>query len=220
MTKISERIAHSIEAQVGDGTLLPGDPIEENKLMAAFGVSRTPVREALLQLQAQGLLANLPRGGMVVAKMDVQQLLAMWELLAELESLCARYACERMTPEEREALAALHRDTLPIVEADDVEGWQQANLDFHEVLYRASRNPYLRQQILRMRMRTGAYRRHAFGPVGRVQASYSHHADILAAIMAADSEAAARAMFHHMSPGHGTRGVTDLIVNLPKSLLG
>lgn len=218
--KISERIAQSIEAQVRDGTLLPGDPIDENKLIAEFGVSRTPVREALLQLQAQGLIASLPRDGMVVAKMDVQQLLAMWELLAELESLCARYACERMTPEERQALEKLHLDTLPIVERDDVEGWQQANLDFHEALYRGSRNPYLRQQILRMRTRTGAYRRHAFGAVGRVQASYAHHTDILQAILAGDSEAAARTMFHHMSPGHGTRGVTELIVNLPKSLLG
>lgn len=217
--KISDRICQSIEAQVRDGTLLPGDPIDENKLIVEFNVSRTPVREALLQLQAQGLITSLPRDGMAVAKMDVQQLLAMWELLAELESLCARYACERMSPEERQALAKFHQDTLPIVEKDDDEGWQQANLDFHEALYRGSRNPYLRQQILRMRTRTGAYRRHAFGAVGRLQASYAHHADILQAILAGDAQAAASTMFHHMSPGHGTRGVTELIVNLPKSLL-
>ena len=217
--KVSDRIRREIEGQLLGGTLLPGDQVDEAELAARYKVSRTPVREALLQLQAQGLLTSLSRGGMVVAKMDVQQLLSMWELLAELESLCARYACERMSAEEREVLRKLHEDTLSIVEAGDEVGWQEANLAFHEALYKGSRNPYLRQEILRMRTQTGAYRRHAFGAVGRVQASYAHHTDVLNALLAGDSEAAARAMFHHMSPGHGTRGVTDMIVNMPRSLL-
>lgn len=217
--KVSDRICSEIQAQLLDGTLLPGDPVDEAELAARYKVSRTPVREAMLQLQAQGLLTSMSRGGMVVAKMDVQQLLSMWELLAELESLCARYACERMTPDERQALKAQHEATVAVVEAGDDEGWREANLAFHEFLYKGSRNPYLRQEILRMRTRTGAYRRHAFGAVGRIQTSYSHHAEILEAILNSDSEAAAKAMFHHMSPGHGARGVTDMIVNMPKSLL-
>lgn len=218
--KVSDRIREEIESQLLGGTLLPGDQVDEGELAARYEVSRTPVREALLQLQAQGLLTSLSRGGMVVAKMDVQQLLSMWELLAELESLCARYACERMSPEEREALSQLHEDTLPIVDANDELGWQEANLAFHEMLYKGSRNPYLRQEILRMRTKTGAYRRHAFGAVGRIQTSYSHHTEVLKALLSGDPQAAASAMFHHMSPGHGTRGVTDMIVNMPKSLLG
>lgn len=218
--KISDRIRLTIEQRIQEGSLLPGDPIDENRLMAEYGASRTPLREALLQLQAQGLLESLPRGGMVVAKMDVQQLLAMWELLAELESLCARYACERMSEDEKRLLAQLHDEARAIVDANDAEGWQQANLDFHEVLYKGSRNPYLRQEILRMRARTGAYRRHAFGPVGRLQASYQQHSRILESILANDAQGAVSAMFLHMSPGHGTRGVTDLIANLPKVLLG
>jgi DNA-binding GntR family transcriptional regulator len=205
--KVSQRIANAIEAQIRDGSLLPGDPIDEVKFMETFGVSRTPVREALLRLQAQGLVDSLPRGGAVVAKMDVQQLLSMWELLAELESLCARYACERMTPEERQELENSHLGARSIVDAEDEEGWQQANLDFHEILYRGSRNLYLRQQLLLMRTRTGAYRRHAFGAVGRIQTSYSHHEEILRSILAHDSAAAARAMFHHMSPGHAAGGL-------------
>ena len=85
---------------------------------------------------------------------------------------------------------------------------------------RGSRNPYLRQEILRLRTRTGAYRKHAFGSVGRIQTSYGHHQDIIDAIRASDSKAAASTMFLHMSPGHGTRGVADIIVNMPKELLG
>jgi DNA-binding GntR family transcriptional regulator len=217
--KVSDRIRESIEQQIRDASLLPGDSVDEAKLAAAYAVSRTPVREALLQLQAQGLLTSVPRGGMVVAKMDVQELLSMWELLAELESLCARYACERMTTQERLALKTLHEDTLKIVEINNETGGQEANMAFHEMLYQGSRNPYLRQDILRMRTQTGAYRRHAFGAVGRIPASYAMHTDILQAILENDPKKASSVMFLHMSPGHGTRGVTDLIVNMPRSLL-
>ena len=91
--KAAERIRLSIEESIRDGSLLPGDAVDEQQLMQTYEVSRTPVREALLQLQAQGMLNSL-RGGMVVAKMDVAQLLAMWELLAELEGIGARLACD------------------------------------------------------------------------------------------------------------------------------
>ncbi len=218
--KISQKIANYIEAQIREGALLPGDTVQEAKLMETFDASRTPVREALLQLQIQGLITNLPRDGMVVAKMDVQQLLAMWELLAELESLCARYACERMSAAEKAQLENLHTSSWLLVEQEDEIGWQQANMDFHEILYHGSRNTYLRQQILLMRTRTGAYRRHAFGAVGRVHASYTQHEQVVQAILAGNCQDAARLMFNHMSPGHGTKGVTELIVNMPKEILG
>ena len=217
--KTSEKIRAEIERLVESGDLLPGDQIDEVELAARYNVSRTPIREALLQLRAQGLLAALPRSGLVVAKMDVQQLLSMWELLAELESLCARFACERMTDPERGSITAHHRSAVRIVEADDAEGWQDANRAFHEMLYLGSRNPYLRQEILRMRTRTGAYRRHAFGAVNRIQASHAQHALIVAAIEANDSSGAARAMHRHLSPDDGARSVTDLIVTLPRNLL-
>jgi DNA-binding GntR family transcriptional regulator len=218
--KVSEQIRLEIEAMVRDGGLLPGDPVDEVEWAARYDVSRTPVREALLQLQAQGLLGALPRGGMVVAKMDVQQLLAMWELLAELEGFCARLACERMTDAERMQIADHHRTMAAMVETDDAEGWQVGNLAFHEMLYRGSRNPYLRQDILRMRARTGAYRRHAFGAVNRVQASYLQHQEIVDAILTRNADAGAAAMRLHLSPDHGARSVADLIANLPRELLG
>jgi len=218
--KASERIFRSIESQIADGTLLPGDPVDEEELMTQFGVSRTPVREALLQLKTVGLLDGLPRGGAIVAKMNVTQLLAVCELLAELEGLCARYACERMTKAEREHLAELHRASESVVARDDEIAWQQANREFHECLYAGSRNPYLRQEILRMRTRTQAYRNHAFGAVGRLPASFHHHALIVDAILAGDREAAARAAFGHLNPGEGLPGIKDLIMNLPGSMLG
>lgn len=80
--KVSERIRQSLENDIRNGALLPGDAIDEQELATRYQVSRTPVREALLQLKVQGMLESQPRNGMVVARLDVQELLAIWELMA------------------------------------------------------------------------------------------------------------------------------------------
>ena len=165
-TKASDRIRQEIEASIKSGALLPGDAIDEAELARVHAVSRTPIREALIQLQAQGMLTSLPRGGMLVAKMDLQQLLSLWELLAELEGLAARLACQRMTPDELAAIVDNHQSSAEVVARDDMAAWQQSNLRFHELIYRATRNPYLRQEVLRIRTRTGVYRQHAFAALG------------------------------------------------------
>ncbi len=217
-TKASDRIRSAIENVVKDGGLLPGDPLDEAALAEQYQVSRTPVREALIQLQAQGLVTSLPRGGMIVAKMDLQQLLSLWELLAELEGVAVRLACQRMTREELTAIVEQHEASAAIVEADDVAGWQDSNLRFHELIYRATRNPYLRQEVLRIRTRTGYYRKHAFGALGRIRASFEQHGEVVHALQRGDAEAAAQAMVAHMRPEQSPSGMTDLIVNLPKTV--
>src|ERR1700712_2856796 len=115
-TKASDKIRMEIENAIMEGGLLPGDSINKVELGSQYRVSRTPIREALLQLQAQGMLTSLPRGGMIVAKMDLQQLLSLWELLAALEGVAARLACERMNPEELAALTEHHEQSRHSVE--------------------------------------------------------------------------------------------------------
>jgi DNA-binding GntR family transcriptional regulator len=217
--KVAQKIRLAIEDDIRDGRLLPGDPVNEAELISRYKVSRTPVREALLQLHAQGLLASLPRGGMVVAKMDLAQLLSMWELLAELEGLCARWAADRMTLSEREELAAMHRDAQSAVDADDMETWKHINRRFHETLYAGCRNPYLRQEILHMRSRTGAYLDHSFAAVGNIRTSWDGHASLIEAILRRDGQAANAAMVWHLSPGQGVKSLPDLVASLPKELL-
>lgn len=217
--KTSERIRAAIEDDIRAGTLLPGDVIDENGLARQFNVSRTPIREALLQLEAQNMLISQPRHGMVVAKMDIQQLLALWELLVEMEGVCARLACERMTDEERAELARVHERGQAIVDADDMDAWREVNHAFHDVLYRGCRNPYLRQELLRLRARTGGYLRHAFSAIGRLQSSHEQHGELLAAIQDRDPARSHEMMMKHISLEQGARGLTDFLINLPKSLL-
>lgn len=217
--KVSEQIRLHLEDAISEGTLQPGDPIDEVALASQFGVSKTPVREALIQLQAQGWVSSLPRGGPIVAKMNLQQLLSLWELLAELEGVAVRLACERMSAEEIQALEALHERSRQVVEDEDLTGWQALNLEFHELIYQGSRNPYLRQEVLRIRFRTGVYRRHAFGALGRLQSSFEQHQLVVDALRARDAAKAVECMCDHMRPGRDARTFNDFVMNLPAELL-
>ena len=217
--KISEQIRLAVEDDIRNGVLMPGDAVDEKELATQFGVSRTPVREALLQLKVQGMLNSLPRNGMTVAKMDVQELLAVWELLGEMEAIAARMATLRMTSQERSELARVHAQAVHVIDAEDGEGWRQANHDFHEILYRGCRNPYLHKELLRLRARTGAYLKHAFTAVGRLRASYEQHEALLEAVLAGDAALAQERMSQHISLAQSSKGLADFLINLPKSLL-
>jgi DNA-binding GntR family transcriptional regulator len=217
--KAAERIRLAIEDGIRSGDLPPGTAIDEAEFMRKYQISRTPLREAMLQLQAQGLLTSQPRGGMIVTKMNLQQLLSLWELLAEMEGLCARLACERMTEDERNQLAQVLDAAIPVVEANDLEAWKAANKEFHERIYRGSRNPFLREHIFQIRARTGAYRQHAFGAIGHLQASWAQHMDVVKAILNHDGAAAYTAMVRHLSPGLGVQGFASFVATLPQELL-
>ena len=217
--KVSDQIRMRIESAIASGELLPGDAIDDIALAHHYKVSRTPVREALLQLQAQGILSSTPRGGSMVAKMNLQQLLSLWELLAELEGIAVRLACERMTNDDLKALMKVHRSSKKIADKEDMDGWQEANLKFHEIIYEGARNPFLRQEVLRIRSRTGVYRRHAFGALGRIKSSYDQHEKIVNAVEKRDAEAASLCMADHMRPGRDSKTLNDFIMSLPRELL-
>jgi DNA-binding GntR family transcriptional regulator len=217
--KVSDQIRMRIESAIASGELLPGDAIDDVALAHHYKVSRTPVREALLQLQAQGILSSTPRGGSMVAKMNLQQLLSLWELLAELEGIAVRLACERMTNDDLKALMKVHRSSKKIADKEDMDGWQEANLKFHEIIYEGARNPFLRQEVLRIRSRTGVYRRHAFGALGRIKSSYDQHEKIVNAVEKRDAEAASLCMADHMRPGRDSKTLNDFIMSLPRELL-
>jgi DNA-binding GntR family transcriptional regulator len=217
--KVSDQIRMRIESAIASGELLPGDAIDDVALAHHYKVSRTPVREALLQLQAQGILTSTPRGGSMVAKMNLQQLLSLWELLAELEGIAVRLACERMTNDDLKALMKVHRSSKKIADKEDMDGWQEANLKFHEIIYEGARNPFLRQEVLRIRSRTGIYRRHAFGALGRIKSSYDQHEKIVNAVEKRDADAASLCMADHMRPGRDSKTLNDFIMSLPRELL-
>ncbi|WP_084536446.1 GntR family transcriptional regulator [Azospirillum halopraeferens] len=181
-----------------DGRLPPGTRLEEQELARRFRVSRTPVREALRLLAATGLVEHQPNRGAAVAAIGEDRLHQMFEVMAELEAVCARLAAERMTARERLALETLHRDSAALVRSGDREGYEGVNRHFHTALYRGAHNGELEETVLAARRRVAAFRRVSFHALGRLANSWAEHDQVVRAILCGDGDGAARAMRAHV----------------------
>jgi DNA-binding GntR family transcriptional regulator len=187
---LSDRIVH--------GILRPGEPLDETGLAAEFGVSRTPVREALRQLETIGLALSRPHRGTVVTNVSEAELRDIFRVMAELEALCARLGAEAMTLAEREELAAIQTAGGACVRAGDVENYRAHNVRFHDALYAGSHNAFLEDLTRSVRRRLAPFRRMQFEALHRIERSHGEHERIVLAILAGDGETAARAMLDHL----------------------
>ena len=149
----NDRIKIKLEKDIVAGILKPGERLDEVSLAEQFNVSRTPVREALLQLSSMGLVEMRPRRGNVVAQIGLKDLLDMFEVMAQLEGTCGRLAARRATKAEWELLAGVHDTSKRAVNNGDYNAYYQCNVEFHEIIYQASRNPFLAEQTMNLRNR-------------------------------------------------------------------
>ena len=192
-------VVQALEQDILAGVLQPGDRLDERQLGERFGLSRTPIREALVQLTANGLALSEPRRGTVVAAITLTELVELFEVMVELEALCAQLAARRMTPAQIERLEDRHAAALPLVEAGDHDGYYLANVRFHEALYAGARNAFLERQTLYLSRRLSPYRRLQLRRPQRLRTSNAEHAQIIEAIRKTDAEAAARIMREHVT---------------------
>ena len=192
---------------------MPGMAIDEQALATRFNASRTPVREALLWLVAKGMVEILPRSGIFVRQLQVRELVAMMEALAELEGVVARLAATRLTVEQSERLAHALTRTAACATADDSPGYIQANVELHETIYEASGNAFIVEQIRELRLRISAYRGQLFDRPGRLESSQAEHERVVLAIRAGAPEPAAEAMRQHISAGG--KVFADMVLSAP-----
>src|SRR6185437_6512135 len=108
-TRLPERLREAIEEEIATGRLLPGTRLDEVELATRFKVSRTPIREAISLLLGEGLVETRPGRRTVVAQVTPQRLLEMFEVMAELEAMCARLAARRMSEPDQQDLLKAHR---------------------------------------------------------------------------------------------------------------
>lgn len=194
---LSDRVRNALADAITAGELEPGSLLDEQSLADRYGVSRTPVREALRQLQAGGLAETIGRR-MVVAQVTTQRVMEMFEAMAEIEAVCVRLATYRMTPLERSNLLQIHDATEAAATNGDFDTYDQLNRAFHETLYRATHNSVLAEQALALRSRLAAFRRVQLRQHGRLNRSRAEHDDLIRAINEGDGETAARRMRAHM----------------------
>jgi DNA-binding GntR family transcriptional regulator len=195
---LAEELRWQLADEIVRGALGPGTALDETELARRFRVSRTPVREALRQLAASGLIESRPHRGSVVAQPSHEHLIGMFEAMAELEALCAGLAAARITPVERRALATAHEDLRAMIQSGDPQRYHEINEAFHSTIYAGAHNTYLAEITLATRTRVQPFRRAQFRNLGRLAKSHMEHDLVVTAIMRGDREGATRAMRDHI----------------------
>jgi DNA-binding GntR family transcriptional regulator len=199
---LAERLRLRMSDEIVRGTLAPGTALDEMELAQRFSVSRTPVREAIRQLAASGLVDARPHRSAVVARPDRQQLVGMFEALGELEMICAGLSAERMTDAERAKLERLHVALLAPVRQGDTLGYYELNIPFHLAIYAGTHNDYLEKITTETRARIAPFSRAQFTTLGRLAESYAEHEAIVKAIISGHRAEAAAAMGCHIETVH------------------
>jgi DNA-binding GntR family transcriptional regulator len=195
----TEWIQQDITGKILAGTLAPGTALDEHALAAAYGVSRTPVREALRLLAASGLVAHRAHRGAVVTEPTADDLSDMFAVMADLESLCAGHAARAMKPAARQALHVLHDGMATLVRDGDSAAYAAENERFHAMLYDGSGNRYLADLTLQTRQRLRPFRRAQFDGIGRLAGSHAEHGAIVQAVLRGDVAGAQRLMAAHIT---------------------
>ncbi|WP_373354176.1 GntR family transcriptional regulator [Pseudoroseicyclus sp. CXY001] len=184
------------------GQYRPGDRLVESELAERFGVSRTPIREALQRLETQAILTRDGRS-MIVASLDHNQLAELYVVRGELEGLAARLAARNATPEEIRVL----RDML---EADralvgDPDAMARANRRFHKQIHLASHNRFLVRQLDLVHRSMALLASTSIAAEGRGARTLDEHETIVTAIEAGDGDGACKALREHISRAFITR---------------
>jgi DNA-binding GntR family transcriptional regulator len=200
----AEELRLHLADEIVRGVLEPGTLLDETALAQRFGVSRTPVREALRELAASGLVQTRPRRGAEVARPTPAQLESMFAAMAELEALCAGLCAVHMAPAERRGLQAVHEALRDLTRDGDPQRYHEGNETFHQAIYLGTHNPYLAEITLATRRRVAPFRRAQFRTIGRLALSYEEHDRVVQCIMRGDRAGAAAAMHVHISLVHFT----------------
>jgi DNA-binding GntR family transcriptional regulator len=195
---VVDRLRRIISDEIVTGALGPGVRLDEQGLADRFSVSRTPVREALSQLVGLGLVEKRPHKGVVVLMQSYERLLQLFEVMAELEGACARFAAERMTRHERAHLRRMHATAMVLVEENDTEKYAEHNTEFHRLIYDGTHNPALVETAFEARRKVFHFRRAQFRLANRVQLSQEEHECIVAAISRGDPNSAYESAKQHI----------------------
>jgi len=192
-------IERALMDDIAAGALRPGERLDEVRLTERFGVSRTPIREALSRLVAQGVLVPGEKRGVQVASYSREQLAQVFEAMHEIEAACARIVAQRLTLLARAEIEAAQAACVAAAEAGDTPSYLRANEQFHETIYRATGNPYIAELASDFRRRTGPFRAKKFASADDLIASAKSHEALIASIFSEDSKAANDGMRAHMT---------------------
>lgn len=213
---VSAAIRAALRADIVALRRKPGEAISEKDIAAHFGVSRTPVREALLRLRDENLVEILPQSGTFVARISVPELVEAIVVRTSLEGTMARLAAERADAAGLAAIAETIARQEKASRSGDQEAFHQADEDFHSAIAAAAGHPRVWNLVQTVKLQLDRYRRLTLPAPGRMATVIAEHRPILAAIRARDPERAAAAMASHLE---ALRGFADARFIPPAYLL-
>ena len=191
-------VAEQLREQIYQRKLLPGDWIDEKVLCEMIGISRTPLREALKVLHAEGLIEIVPRRGSRVSTLDDGGLHELFPVMATLEGLCAYFAVKRLTGEELEMLEEIHAELEVLASEGKIDEYFEANHRFHSTVQNFAHNRWLSRITVELRNVLLLARHRQLEVPGRLQQSLEEHRMIMDAFRSGDAAAAQERMNHHL----------------------
>ena len=194
----ADTVRLAIEREIFGGQLAPGDALEEGRLADRFGVSRTPVREAITQLAQAGLITKRAHKRAVVSQLDPSTLLELFEALAELEGAAVFLSTSRMSAVEKLKLKDIHEAAAKnLRSAGDPNEYADLGFAFHQQIVRGCHNTALIETTEWLSLRVLPYRRFQVVAPGRLQRNQTHHDAIISTIFAGDAESAREEIRRH-----------------------
>ena len=193
----AQRVREILEDEIASSKLPPGTRVDEDSVATRLEVSRTPVREAVLQMVQDGLLEKRPRQGAFVPNLDVREMVQMFEFTAELSGICGKYAARRMTPDDLRELRGMHKKMEALLAKGDLKGYAGLNTDFHVFIMRQSRNNYMFDVTHNFGTRLlGYFRTHLFYP-GMAEQDHHDHCTLMGAFERQDGDLAYELLRQH-----------------------
>ena len=196
---LAESLRQQLEGAIAAGRLEPGSRLDEQEIAQRFGVSRTPVREAFRLMAANNLVELRGRQGATVRSIKAQSLVEMFQVMAELEGLCARLAARRVSQSWGSEILEIHQRLVAAGGTGNIDVFYDINTEFHEAIYEASRNAFLADQTRKLRNQVAAYRRRVTRMPNRIADTIREHEAIMQAILAHDPDRAHAAMRDHVN---------------------
>jgi len=196
---LREVVYETLREAIRSGVLAPGERLMEIQVAEELGVSRTPVREAIRRLEAEGLVVMIPRRGTYVSDMSLRDISDVFEIREALEVLAVSLAAARITDDELEELERMMVELDEVIGKNDIEGLVEVDIRFHMKIYEASRNVRLISILSNLREQTTRFRMTSMSTPGRMQNTMEEHRAIVEALGDRDPEEAGRVTHEHLA---------------------
>ncbi len=193
-----EAAFEKIKEAIIKGHFKPGEKLVEQTLAQEMGVSRTPVREAIRRLEAEGFVVSIPRKGVVVSRTDKEEIVQLYSIRAELEGLAARWAIEHADENDIQKLDEAVLRMEETAASGDLDGVVQSNALFHDAIAQASKSRILCTLLKTLQDNIQRFRFQSLHLPGRPEAALAEHKEIVAAIKGKKAEEVDRLLKEHL----------------------